>query len=229
MNTRSLPTRIAILVAALAVAAALYWTWSTLRHPDPEALRREFTAGIPHIFRTPGGNLELVAFTTTEILSRSSARTLPWFNWEVPYSRSITEIRVPVTYRYYIRLQDPWDIAIRDGTCIVRAPALRAELPPAIHTDGMKTYARGELLALDREGELTRLLESLTPALSRYADSRDHKELIRDRARETVAEFIRAWLLERDTNVAIDTIRVVFADEMRPPDRPAGARPPTDP
>ena len=47
---------------------------------------------------------------------------------------TVSEIRVPVTYRYHLRLADAWEIEISDQTCIVHAPRIRASQPPASHS-----------------------------------------------------------------------------------------------
>src|SRR5262245_32434074 len=94
-----------------------------------------FVAALPRL--EPGGTrLELASFEATETLTRSDARSV--FFDLVPLGTNVTEIRVPATYRYHLRLDDPWRLEVRGQVCLVRAPRIRPTLPPAIHTERME-------------------------------------------------------------------------------------------
>ena len=88
-----------------------------------------FTSALPKLARTPGGNLELATATSTETLTRADERTIAW---DMIYlGKTVSEISVPVTYRFHLQLRDPWKLEVVGNTCIVRAPAIRPSLPPA--------------------------------------------------------------------------------------------------
>ena len=172
-----------------------------------------FISAIPRLVPDGGARLELAAFESTEFLSRTDDRRI--FFDMVPLGSTVSEIRVPVTYRYHLRLDEEWRLAVADGTCVVHAPPIRPTLPPAIHTDRMEKRSESGWLRFNEDEEMESLEKSLTPSLVVRARDADHLELVRERCRIRVAEFVRSWLLleeqwgpERFTHV-----EVVFADE----------------
>lgn len=183
-----------------------------------------FTAAIPEISGTGMGNLELATAETTETFSRSDTRTIAW---DLVYiGTTTTEIKVPVTYRYHLRLSDPWRLDVSGQTCIVVAPPVRPSLPPAIHTDRMEKKSDRGWARFNVGEQMTELEQSITPTLRRYAGDARHMRLVREECRKTVAEFVKSWLMKEDhwrTN-RFHTIKVIFADE---PGLDPEAEPPT--
>ncbi len=123
------------------------------------------------------------------------------------------QVQVPVTYRYHLRLREPWHLELRQGCLVVNAPVITPSLPPAIHTDRLTTlsvrgWARGSTGTL-----LTELQQTLTPTLNRFAGDARHLELVRPQCRASVAEFIRLWLEREGQAARITNITVKFADE----------------
>ena len=180
-----------------------------------------FTAALPRL--DPGGaRLEVAAFESVETFTRTDTRAV--FFDLLSLGTNVTEIRVPVTYRYHVRLDDPWRLDVREQVCLVQAPALRPSLPPAIHTDRMQKRSERGWLRLDLEQQMAELERSLTPTLSTRAASAQTLGLVREPARRRVAEFVRDWLLREDhwRDDRFRAITVVFADEQ-----PAGPRVPT--
>jgi hypothetical protein len=174
-----------------------------------------FLAAIPTVAPQAGGNLEVAIAESVESLTRSDERRAFWDL--VPLGTTTVEIRVPVTYRYHVRLDEEWKVEIEDGFCRVQAPALRSSLPPAIHTDRIERRVAESWLRFDAAEQLAVLERQLTPRLSQLAADSRHMALVRESSRQTVARFVRAWLL---THAAwgperVRAIQVVFADERR--------------
>jgi hypothetical protein len=172
-----------------------------------------FLASIPEIADSGGGRLEVASAEITETFTRSDERRIFWD--VVPLGTTVTEIRVPVTYRYHLRLDDPWRVEVSGHTCLVFAPRLRPTQPPAIHTDGMSKRAQQDWLRFDAEAQLAELERSLTPRLEARAAGAKHLALVREASRRTVAKFVRAWLLREDQwrEDRVQAVTVVFADE----------------
>jgi hypothetical protein len=202
-----------ILVAALIAGA--YFLYLSFRPADTADIEKEFIAGIPTIFRTPGGNLELVAFKATETIISSDTARLPYFNWKIPGATTTVVISVPVIYRYHVQVLDQWEIKVVDNTCVIYAPELRPTLPPSIQTEAMEISTFEGPLAWNGEEQQARLLKSLTPRLEANASDSTKLKLIREEARKTVAEFVQAWLLQRGDwgERKIDNIKVIFREE----------------
>ena len=152
-----------VLIAALGLGAFVYVISTLIRTPErlvestgkgvvgvAEALdgaaskllkgtiTETFTASLPKLETERGGLLELSKVTATETF-RSKDELSYDFRWfEVDVGTTTTEIRVPVTYRYHLRMRDAWQLSVTNAVCIVHAPAIRPSQPPAIHTDRME-------------------------------------------------------------------------------------------
>lgn len=176
-------------------------------------ITRTFQAAIPHIVTTGSGNLELATATQTESFRAEDNKAIFWNT--IPLGKTVSEIRVPVTYRYHLRLADPWLIEVSGQTCVVTAPQIRPSLPPAIHTDRMEKHSEAGWARFNAQMQMEELEKEMTPALNGYALSPDHLSLVREQARKTVAEFVKTWLLKEDhwRQDRFHTIKVIFADE----------------
>ena len=188
--------------------------------PDPrfneENITHTFIAALPTLTREM--NLEVASSKQTEVLERSNARRF----LGIDLGTNHAEMKVPVTYRYHIRLYDTWELRIGGSTLIVCAPEIRCSLPPASHTDEIKEttargWARGSPMDL-----LEELRRDLTPVLSQYANDPRRIELVRDTCRQSVAEFIRRWLENegRWRQGKFTAINVKFATESIVPANP---------
>jgi hypothetical protein len=175
-----------------------------------------FTAAIPRLVPDGGTKLELAALQATETFTRSDERRV-LFDM-VPLGTTVTEIRVPVTYRYHLRLDEPWRLNVRDHACLVRAPRIRPTLPPAIHTDGLTRHVSGSWLRFDEDQQMEELERSLTELLSRRAADPDSIDLVRETCRRRVGEFVRGWLLMENHwhQDRFRSVTVIFADEEVP-------------
>jgi len=172
-----------------------------------------FVAAIPEVQSAGGGRLEVATARVTETLTRSDERRILWD--AISLGTTVSEIKVPVTYRYHLPLEGPWRIEIQQGTCIVYAPAIRPSLPPAIHSDGIEKRVAAGWLRFDGADQLADLERSLTPRLVGLASDPRHLAFAREPARHTVAEFVRTWLLQQEQwgGDAASTLLVVFPDE----------------
>jgi hypothetical protein len=172
-----------------------------------------FTAAIPKFAPDSGTLLELAAFEATETLRSSDELRIAWDL--IPLGTTTAEIRVPVTYRYHIRLDEPWRLEVRGQNCIVHAPRIRPTLPPAIDTAGLERSSDSGWLRFDGDDRLEELERGLTAALSERAADEAHLELVRERCRTAVADFVRSWLLFEDQwrPDGFRAVTVIFADE----------------
>ncbi len=171
-----------------------------------------FTAAIPKL-GTEGMLLEVAQLEATETFEHRDEKRA--FYDLVPLGVTVSEIRVPVTYRYHLRLEDRWTLDVRDGICLVQAPAIRPTKPPAIHTDGMEKRIENSWLRFDETEVMDELEQSLTLRLSARAGSPQRIDLVRETCRVRVVDFVRSWLLAEGQwgQGRILAVNVVFADE----------------
>jgi hypothetical protein len=186
------------------------------RRFNEENITHTFIAALPTLVREM--NLEVASSKQTEVLERSDAKR--WLGIDLGTNHA--RMTVPATYRYYIRLYDPWELHIVGGTLIVAAPQIRCSLPPAIHTDEIQeTTARGWARS-SPANLLEQLRRDLTPVLSQYANDPRRLELVREACRQSVAEFVRRWLENegRWRQGKFTAINVKFASESVAPASP---------
>ena len=183
-----------------------------------------FISAIPSFSPDGGARLELAAFEATEILRNTDELRIGWDL--IPLGTTVTEIRVPVTYRYHLRFDEPWLLEVEGQSCVVYAPEIQPTLPPAIDTGRMEKFSERGWFRFNEEEQMEELEHSITAVLSeRAADSR-HLEMVRERCRLEVAEFVRSWLLLEDhwREDRFRSVTVIFADEIAPE---ANLQPPT--
>ncbi len=176
-------------------------------------LTTSFVASLPHLVPGSGTTLELAAVEAVETVTRSEDRRL--FFDLLPLGTTVTEIRVPVTYRFHVRLDAPWRLEVAGNACVVHAPALEPTLPPAIHTDRMEKRVERGWLPLDVSAQMDALERSLTPTFAARARGPETVGLVRELCRRRLAEFVRAWLLRTGhwQDERLTTVVVRFADE----------------
>jgi hypothetical protein len=187
----------------------------------PEIARNFLTGNITHTFResipqitsTQGDILELAVFRCDETFKRTDEK---WTGWGWVYlGTTVAEIRVPVSFRYHLRLSDSWRLAARDQVCLVLAPQIRPSLPPAIHNTDMERRAESGWARFDKNDQLDALERSMTPSLEQRAGDRAHLQLVREACRQSVAGFVKKWLLREGQwrSDKFTSIVVLFPDE----------------
>jgi hypothetical protein len=216
-----------VIIAALALVAYLKTvrgfkdTVDTVINKVPEIARNFITGNITHTFReslpqitsTQGDVLELAVYRCDETFKRTDEK---WAGWGWVYlGTTVAEIRVPVSFRYHLRLSDPWRLAARDQVCLVLAPRIRPSLPPAIHTAEMERRAESGWARFDKNDQLDELERSMTPTLEQRARDPAHVQLVREACRQSVAAFVKKWLMREGQwrSDRFTSIVVVFPDE----------------
>lgn len=178
-----------------------------------ENITAKFISSIPQM--TAEMNLEVVTATQTEIFTQSSNKLVLWGKLDL--GTTVVQVQVPVTYRYHIPLRESWNLTIKGGRVLVMAPSLRASLPPSVHTDKMERltlrgWARTSATPMLQELEL-----QITPLLSSRAGSPEQFDLVREKCRSSVAEFVKLWLEREGQSSRFNSVEVSFADEKITP------------
>jgi hypothetical protein len=179
-------------------------------------ITQTFVSAIPALAPDSGARLELASFEALETMRTSDELRIAWDL--IPLGTTVSEIRVPVTYRYHLRLDEPWRLEVDGQSCLVHAPRIRPTLPPAIHTERLEKYSDRGWLRFNADEQMDELERGITPMLSARAADPAHMELVRETCRREVAEFVRSWLLLEDhwREDGFRSVTVVFADETPP-------------
>ena len=179
-----------------------------------------FISAIPSFSPDGGARLELAAFEAVEILHSSDELRIGWDL--IPLGTTVTEIRVPVTYRYHLRFDESWLLEVDGQSCVVYAPGIRPTLPPAFDTGRMEKFSERGWLRFNEEEQMEELEHSITAVLSERAEDSRHLEMVRERCRLEVAEFVRSWLLTEAhwREDRFRSVTVIFADETATDEAP---------
>jgi len=201
----------AICVAVVALAALGLYKFGAWLLPTETALNQSRTLSLPLVSRTPGGLLEVASIGTTELFEKKSMLTIAGLNM----GTTVSQIRVPVVFRYQIRLAADWKAFVSDGKLLVIAPAMTPSLPVAIDTGKMEMQTTNGWARSNRQENLEFLRREITAALEQKARSPQFIDLQREHARKTVAEFVSKWLLEQERwkTIRPEQVKVYFADE----------------
>lgn len=180
-------------------------------------ITQTFTSELAVFQTLKTGNLE-VALTepVMESFRRSDQRKVLW-DW-ISLGETVSEVRVPATYRYHVQLDGPWKLDVVDGLCIVIAPPVQPSLPIAIHTDRMEKKTSSGWARFDKHENLAELERTITPTLEGKARDLHHLQEARDKARSTIAAFVKAWLISEAhwQKGRFTSIIVAFPDEPFP-------------
>ncbi|MEZ0306502.1 MAG: hypothetical protein ACAH21_01175 [Ramlibacter sp.] len=149
-------------------------------------------SGIPVVMRSAGGLLEIATVTVYERFKRTDTRDF----WGVSLGTTVSIIQVPVTYRYHIELAREWPIYIDGKTATVRAAEVKPSLPVAFDTSKMEKYTQNGWARFNKDENLAALERSITPELQARAATPAIRQLAIDAGRQTVREFVTAWLLK---------------------------------
>ena len=210
----------------LGLTGAGYWTYDRyfsekprVQKEDPfseQLITHTFISALPSLSREL--NLEIARSWQMETLERSETKCILGLN----LGTNTAQIRVPVTYRYHLQLNDPWHLKTCGNAVFVLAPEIQPSQPPAIHTDQMRIESKRGWCRMPPQELVDQLHHDLTPALCQYAQDPRRLAFVRETARESVAEFVRLWLARENrwTPSKFSAIHVQFLDEKTLPSAP---------
>jgi hypothetical protein len=204
---------IACLVAFAITAALMVWfTYRLTGAISSTAITQEFREYVPTVGPTDG-ILETATSSVPETFTQTDSA---WLFNIIPLGTTVSEIRVPAVYRYHIQLFDPWKLVVSGQVCLVLAPQFQPSLPPAILTGQMEKSTSDGWLRFDGEDDLTNLEHGITGELIKRANDKVHRDYVRESCRQSVAVFVKSWLMKQDywREDRFHQIVVVFPDEV---------------
>ncbi|MBL9116128.1 MAG: hypothetical protein JNJ83_14065 [Verrucomicrobiaceae bacterium] len=178
-------------------------------------ITRTFRESLVSVTPTNGDILEVATLEMNEVLADVDIKTLGNL---IYLGTTVSEIQVPVVYRYHIKLTDEWKLSVDGNVCTVVAPQIRPSLPPAIRTDGMSRKSEAGWLRFNAASNLAELERNLTPMIERRAATQRRINQVKDASRKAVAEFVRTWLLKEQQwrSEGISAIIVRFPGDENP-------------
>ncbi|MNK01132.1 hypothetical protein D3C87_189260 [compost metagenome] len=151
-------------------------------------------------------NLYVARLQQTEVIERSSKAKALWFNLPTMILRA----EAPVEYNYFLNLSAGWKFN-RDGeTFLVSVPELGSSTPAVDIAKLRFVVAQGSLLR-NEKAALARLNQELPGLLVDRAI--EHRELVREQARESAETFIRTWVAQVTGREFTNPILILFPGE----------------
>ncbi len=133
----------------------------------------------------------------------------------IPLPDLIVEANAPVTYTYYLDLNERWDFTIENGEIIATAPKIRFN-KPAVDASRIQYEVKKDSL-LRRTSEAMENLKSSITYLS-YKRAETNVSLVRETGRRQTETFISNWLAKSFVDGKRYPVRVRFRDEAGLPE-----------
>jgi hypothetical protein len=197
-------------IIALASALLAVWAYRSLTSKPDVVVTSPLTDEML-VMRTEGGMLEVSKVRANEVFDGKYANEFLFMSFEPTVAR----IRVPAVYTYRIPLAKEWKVLRFGQDFAVVAPKVEPALPVAVDLRKMEKNAFGTWSIFTGTDSLDATQRAITTKLALKARSRAYITLQRDYARQTVAEFVRKWLVTQKQyeHVDPDRVHVFFADE----------------
>ena len=129
----------------------------------------------------------------------------------IPLPDVIVEASAPVTYTYYLDLNDKWDFVLKDGGIYVTAPAIKYN-KPAVDVSGITwEVKKGGYHLRDEKQAMQNLKDSITWLAHRKAQT--NIGLVRDTSRHQTETFVQNWLSRSFADGKSFPVKVRFRDE----------------
>ena len=183
-RTKQATAGAALLLAVIVVSA---WLWP---HERPTDKSTAASASVPLVMHTSGGRLEVATVTATEAFKLATPKEL----LGIDLGTTVSQIQVPVVYRFYIEMTKEWPITPDGQSLIVQAGEIKPQLPVAFDTRTIEKHTTSGWARFNKAANLDKLERSLSPLLEARAPG--YKQLATEAARKSVSDFVTTWLLK---------------------------------
>ncbi|RBP43604.1 hypothetical protein DES53_1051 [Roseimicrobium gellanilyticum] len=164
------------------------------------------------IQRTHGDNLEVASPTTTmETFTKADSRMAAW--GKIYLGTTVTEIKVPASYRFHVKLSELKDARVEGNVLIITAPEIRPSLPVAFDSTGVEKKSDSGWARFNSAEQLAEMEKNITTGLGERAVKQ--AEVVREVARKDIEEFVQRWIVDNNPNLReqIRAIKVLFPGE----------------
>ncbi len=133
--------------------------------------------------------LQFATLTQHERFTRTDEATTA-FGY-LPLPEVIVEANAPVTYTYFLDLNDKWDFTLQDGVVTVIAPNIKFN-PPSVDASGITYEVKKDSMIRDTRQAMDALKKSITSLASQKAHT--NIELVKETGRKQTEQFVQNWL-----------------------------------
>ncbi len=157
--------------------------------------------------------LQFATLAQMEVFTRKDQASLA-FGY-VPLPDVIVEATAPVTYTYYLDLNERWDFLLKDGVIYVIAPDIKFN-KPAVDASRITYEVKKDSFFRNTTEAQASLKESIT--LLSYQKAKANVELVRETGRHQTEAFVQNWLARSFSDGKQYPVRVRFRHETAVPD-----------
>jgi hypothetical protein len=148
---------------------------------------------------------EKVVFTRTDEKS---------YGWGyLPLPDVVVEANAPVTFTYYLDLNDKWDFHLQNGVIEVLAPRIKYN-KPAVDVSKIDYTVKKDSVFRNTKEAMENLRASITGICYRKAE--ENIPVVRETGRKQTELFVQNWLAKSFTDGKKYTVKVRFRGESAP-------------
>lgn len=134
--------------------------------------------------------MQVVEVKQIEVFSRKDSKAYFWDLVKLPEVE--VDIRIPVTYTYYVDLNEEWNFVLEGQTVKVYVPDLKYNTP-APDISKMEIREKRSVFRLVEDDMKKQVMEGITKELEKRAGKNMDNLNIRATARESIKEFVETW------------------------------------
>lgn len=200
------------LLAGAVLGAAILFAIQLRRANDARTLDAIFGEHVVDRFYSDAATitgkqaLQVAKLRQTEYIERTSDSKA--FFVDLP--RVVVRAKVPVEYGFFVPMTDGWRFRLENGEVLVGVPEL-TNGTPAVDVGRLEFDVVKGSLFRNEKAVVENLRSELMGLLTERAIG--HRDLARDQARDSIAEFVRGWLARQTGRPVTAPIRVVFPGE----------------
>jgi hypothetical protein len=153
--------------------------------------------------------LQFAELKEHEVFTRKDESSLAY--GYIPLPDVIVEAKAPVTYTYYLDLNERWDFRLQDGVIWVLAPDIKFN-KPAVDASRITYEVKKKSFFRNTTEAMENLKNSIT--LLSYNRARTNIELVRETGRRQTETFVQNWLAKAFADGKKYPVKVMFRSEV---------------
>lgn len=209
-----------MVIVLIVVSAAVYVFKTTLALPGKVADRAmaiaaafkqgTVTTSFSSYATRVGGSqyLQFAHLTENLVITQKDEKSYGW--GYIPLPDVIVEANAPVTYTYYLDLNDRWDFLLQNDSILVIAPNIRYN-KPAVDVSRITYTVKKDSMFRSTSEAMEHLRGSITSAC--YNRAAENIDQVREIGRKQTQQFVQNWLARSFTDGTKYPVTVRFRNE----------------
>jgi len=149
--------------------------------------------------------------TENVVITQTDEKSYAW--GYIPLPDVIVEANAPVTFTYYLNLNDRWDFRLQNNSILVIAPDIRYN-KPAVDVSRITYTVKKDSLFRNTDEAKENLRSSITSVC--YKKAKENIDSVRETGRKQTEIFVQNWLAKSFAYGKRYPVTVRFRSETRP-------------